>query len=390
MCDYEEFELVKKTYYEQGKKSAEKKYSRKIRELEEALRKGKLREEEYEQMLQEERENHQKVLDNLNNSADEMARIDQSEISKQMQDVYRLYEQGEVDKAMEMLARLHLVEGLDQAKIRKERSRKEYQEAVQDSIRAVRNIRSAISLYNYNGDTKNEEILRRTLANRTQTPLELFEYACFCYGVKEYQDSVVPCYKRVMEMTKDSRHHLLSHLYLYATSAYNIGVWYQSRKQIEIANKYLEIGIEERKKYAKQSSNPNDEGHVAWALTGKASGETSNGLFSDAWQHLSEAQEIYDRIVALNPDEHYWALGRLYAYYGDWYRKQGKNEKAEKEYVKAMSIFKEYIDMQPAEYPSYVKYSFDSMVTWLQPTVATLAKHKKFEDVKLLINDIYQ
>ena len=323
MCDYEEFELVKKTYYAQGKKSAEQKYTRQQRELEEELRQGRLRENEYEQQIQELRESYQHTLDELSNSADAMARIDQSELSKQMQEVLNLYEQGEVDKAMDMLSSLRLAESLEQSLIRKERSRKEYQKAMEDSAMAVMNIKSALQLCYNAGEWDKVEQYKWLLANKVGSPLYIFEYAHFCANRVEYQDSVVPYYKRVMDVTKDSCRCLLSHLYLYSTAAYNLGCVYQARGKTMLANYYLEIGIEGRKKYAQLSPNPNDEGHLAWSLVGKASGEISNESFNDAKQHLEEAGEIYKRIVAFNPNEHYWALGRFHACYGDWYRMQG-------------------------------------------------------------------
>jgi len=389
MCDYEEFELVKKTYYEQGRKSAEQKYAKQQRELEEALRQGKLRENEYEQQLQELRESYQHTLDELSNSADAMARIDQSEISRQMQDVFDFYEQGEVDKAMEMLSGLQLAEGLEQSIIRKERSRREYKKAVHDSVLAVKNIKSALQLCYNSGEWSKVERYRWLLANKVGTPADIFNYAFFCYNRLEYQDSVIPYYKRVMEATEYSRNQILPHLYLYATAAYNLGVCYQSKKQTELANKYLAIGIEERKKYAKQSPNPNDEGHVAWALVGKAIVEMENENFFDAKKYLAEAEEIYDRIVALNPDEHSWALGRLYACYGDWYRKQSQYEEAEKEYKRSITLFREYIDGWPVEYLIYIKYTFGSLLAWAYPTIITYAKLNKFDDIRELLDNIF-
>ena len=274
-----------------------------------------------------------------------MARIDQSELSHQMQEVLYLYEQGEVDKAMEMLSGMKLAESLEQSIKQKEQSKKAYHQALKDSLMAVKNIRSAIQLFENNGEWEKVERYRWILANHVGTPLELFEYAHFCDNRIEYRDSIEPYYLRVMKATEHSRKHTSNHQYLYATAAYNLGCYYQSAKQQELANKYLTIGLEERKFYAQSSHNPNDEGHVAWALVGMGSGEIANGKYAEAFNHFREAEDIYDRIVALNPDEHYWAYGRLCAHYGDLYRKQNCFERADSFYVKAMTIFCEYINL---------------------------------------------
>lgn len=382
MCNKKDFNACKQNYYDIGLQSLTQRYERKIAALERESA-------DYQQRLQELEEERERIMDDLRNSADAMARIDQSELDAAMQEVLGLYEQGNVDEAMKKLDGLQLEEGLEQSLLRKERSKKEYQKAVQDSVMAVKNILSAIQLCYNSGEWDKVERYRWLLANKVGTPNEIFEYALFCDSHAEYQDSVIPYYKRVMEVTKDSRQHLLSHLYLYATAAYNLGCIYQSRKQTELANRYLEIGVEERKQYARQSPNPNDEGHVAWALIGKANEEMDNGLFMDAKQHLNEAEEIYGRIVALNPDEHSWALGRLYAYYGDWYRKQDMYEEADKEYTKAMTMFKEYIDNWPAEYLTYIKNAFNCLLSWTWPTIITQTKLQKLNETKKLLDDIY-
>ena len=382
MCNKKDFDACKQNYYDVGLKSVSQRYERKIAAL-------KQESSDYQQRLQELEEERDRIMDDLRNSADAMARIDQSEISRQMQGILSLYEQGEVDKAIENMDGLRLTEGLDQAIERKERSRKEYQKAVEDSVMAVMNIKSAMQLCYNCGEWEKVERYKWLLANKVRTPSDIFEYALFCENIIEYQDSVIPYFKRVMEVTKDSRHYLLSHLYLYATAAYNLGCVYQSRKQLGLANEYLDIGIEERKQYARKSSNPNSEGHVAWALVGKASGEIDNGSFNDAMLHLREAGEIYNRIVTLNPDEHSWALGRLHAYYGDWYSKQDMYEEAEREYATAMTMFKDYIDICPVKYLEYTKYTFNSFLSWTLPAIATQVKLQKLSETKKLLDDIY-
>lgn len=382
MCNKKDFEVCKQNYYEVGLQSVTQRYEQKIAALQRESA-------DYQQRLQELEEERDRIMDNLRSSADAMARIDQSELDAAMKNVLGLYEQGNVEEAMKRLDGLRLEEGLKQSKLLKERSRKEYQKAVHDSVIQVRNIRYAIQIYNNSGEWDKVEHFKRLLADEVGSPDDIFEYAFFCMFRPEYRDSVIPYFKRVMDVTKKSRKHILYHQYLYATAAYNIGCVYQSRKQTELASKYLEIGIEERKQYARKSPNPNDEGHVAWALVGKANEEISNGLFIDAKQHLKEAGEIYDRIVALNPDEHLWALGRLHAHYGDWYKKQEKYEEAETEYAMAMKMFKEYIDSRPIKYMDYIKFTFGSLMSWTLPTIITLVKLQKLDETKKLLDDIY-
>ena len=144
MCKIDEFEELKNIYYERGKASVKDKYEKKIA----ALKKDAA---DYWQQLQELQEEYDRVMDNLRNSADAMARIDQSEIDSHMRQVLTLYEQGEVDEAMKLLESLNLDEKYLQSIERKQYHEQEAEAARQDSIFSLNNLRSSIELYKNNG-----------------------------------------------------------------------------------------------------------------------------------------------------------------------------------------------------------------------------------------------
>ena len=93
MCKYEEFELAKSTFYQQGLDAAKRKYEKQIEEIN---ANAKLKEAEANRLRQEADEKYQKAMELLSESSEEMARIDQSELDEQMRDFFDLYDLGVV------------------------------------------------------------------------------------------------------------------------------------------------------------------------------------------------------------------------------------------------------------------------------------------------------
>lgn len=379
MCDYEEFELVKKTYYEQGKKDAEKKYRKRQKELEDALNANKLRESEYEQQLQELRESYQHTLDNLSNSADAMARIDQSKLSLQMQEVLDLYEQGKVDKAMEMLSSLQLAESLEQSIKQKEQSKKAYEQALQDSIMAVKNIRSAIQLCENNEEWEKVERYRWTLANHVGTPHELFEYAYFCQNHILYRDSAETYYLRVLNATKESQEWYLYHLYLYATTMNNLGVIYEGKHLYSEAYQAYIMGLKGRKRYAKLSNNRNEENHVAWTLVTLANFCINRGRYEDGEAYLNEAFDIYSKIKTTFFDGNEWTYGRFYDTKGWLCVKTNRIEDAERYYQKSIELYGKSVGQNPFD---HIRSMIHITIWGLFPVYQALNHPEKNEEIK--------
>lgn len=179
MCKNEEFELAKNNYYAQGKASVEKKYKSRIEALAKEVQ--QLRKENKDcaqqmQELQELNEEYERIMDDLRNSADAMARIDQSELDEEMREVLDLYERGEVDEAMRKLDALCKEKTLSVT----QNVERIAAGATQDSVQQVAQIRSAIDLYKKNGDYNKMGEYLKLLADRLNTFGDVFAYAKFC------------------------------------------------------------------------------------------------------------------------------------------------------------------------------------------------------------------
>ena len=181
MCKYEEFELAKNNYYAQGKASVEKKFKAKIEALSKEVQ--RLRKEnkdcaEQMQELQDLNEEYERIMDDLRNSADAMARIDQSELDAEMQEILDLYEQGEVDEAMRKLNSMELDKKFVETLERKQYHERELAIAERDSALVIPLIRGVIA--DNDGDTIKTAEYLKLLADNTNSFDDIYAYAFFC------------------------------------------------------------------------------------------------------------------------------------------------------------------------------------------------------------------
>lgn len=141
MCKYEEFELAKENYYQQGKKAAQQRYEKLIAQI----KAENILAEEKTIRLQEAEGIYKRDLDHLGESSEEMARIDQSELDAAMQEILSMYEQGWIEEAMRKLKSMNL-------KRQCEKRIKAIQYINQDLNALISQMRTAIQLYLNNGD----------------------------------------------------------------------------------------------------------------------------------------------------------------------------------------------------------------------------------------------
>lgn len=210
MCDYEEYELAKKNWYNLGVASVEKRHNAEIAAL-------KKESADYYQQLSELQEKYDRIMDNMRNNADAMARIDQSELDAQMQEVYTLYEQGAVDEAMQRLEDMCLAENFLQALERKHFHEKRVEENAQDSLQLLSKLRSSVDLYKQNGQYDKAGNTLKLLADKLNTYDDIFDYAHFCVDQNMHQEAIT-YFQRAMELLEHQANNN-KRIYLYHKSA---------------------------------------------------------------------------------------------------------------------------------------------------------------------------
>lgn len=336
MCRYEEFELAKNNFYQQGLRAATAKYEREITRIKDDQ---KLKEAEKNKKLQEAEERLQKVMESLSETSEAMARIDQSEVDVEMQIVLDLYEKGEVDEAMKRLSNMKLENSLEQSLKDKAAHQAGLQVAIEDSTRAVQNIRSAIELYKNNYEWEKVLKYQKVLADKLQTPHDLFQYAYYSFQSGGDPQEIELYFEKVLEATKESKQWNTYHLYLYATTMNNLACIYEAKEMYEKAEQAYKEGIEGRREYAHLTKNPNDENHIAWSLISLCQLYINHNQYQDAERVLQEAEDIYQKIKPTFYKDNEISYGRLYHVKGRLYHSTDQLNKAEENYIKAFELY---------------------------------------------------
>jgi len=353
MCRYEEFELTKNDYYQQGLKDATAKYGKEIARIQADQ---KLKEAEKNQKLQEAEEQLQRVMESLSETSEAMARIDQSELDAAMQEVLDLYKNGNVDDAMKRLSSMKLEESLEQSLKDKAVHQGGLQAAIEDSMRAVQNIRSAIEIHKNNYEWKQVIKYQKLLADKSQTPQDLFQYAYYSQISGGDSKEMELYYEKVLEATKVSKQWNTNHLYLYATTMNNLASIYKDKGLNEKAEQAYKEGIEGRRKYAQLTRNPADEGHSAWSLVSLCGFYIDQKRYQDAERVLNEAENIYLRIKPFIYKDYEWGYGRLFDTKGWLFHSTDQLDKAEENYVKAFKLYDKCVYQDPQNHLTSMRY----------------------------------
>ena len=344
MCRYEEFELAKNNFYQQGLRAATAKYEKEIARIKADQ---KLKEAEKNQKLQEAEEFLQQAMESLSEASEAMARIDQSENNVQMQKVLELYEKGDVNEAKKMLSNMQLVECLEQSLKDKAVNQAGLQKAIKDSAMAVQNIRSAIELHKNEYEWEQVIKYQKILADKLQTPHDLFQYAYYSSQYGGNPQELELYYEKVLETTKESKQWNTYHLYLYATTMNNMADIYEAKGLREKAEQAYKDGIEGRRKYAHLTKNPNDENHIAWSLVSLSRFYICHKQYQDAERVLNEAEVIYQRIKPLIYKDSEWTYGRLFDTKGWLFHETGQLDKAENNYIEAFKLYGKCVHQDP-------------------------------------------
>jgi tetratricopeptide (TPR) repeat protein len=293
---------------------------------------------EWYQKLSEADEERQKLQKHLSEYADALARIDQSELDNQMQEVLQLYYNGEVSKAIRILDNMRLSESLIHTL-----NQKHILE--QDSAHQVEAIRSSIILYKNSGEWDKAAQLLKLLADQVNTPKEISSYALFCHQQNKFEEAI-KYFQRELEMeqhlAKENQHLYEPHI---AVALRNLGSLYHNLERYAEAEKIYREALVIRRRLA--GVNPQHEPALAMSLNNLA------GLYRDT-HRLEEAEKMYQEALSIrrglaerNPQTYtrnvaktLKDMSKLYIYMKDF-------KKAEKHVREALSL-------NPAE-PSYVE-----------------------------------
>ncbi len=356
LCDADEFEKQKQNLIAIGQREAKKRYDKKIAEIE---AKYQAESAEWYQKLSEADEELQNTRKHLSEYADALARIDQSELDAQMQEVIDLYEQGEVQKAMQKLENMHLAEKFNQALERKHIHKQGLEAATQDSTLLIEKIRSSITLYQNSGEYGKAAEYLKLLADKLNTPEDIFDYAHFCAKQNIFTDAI-SYYQKALSLYREKSINSPNYRPDMAATLNNLANLYSNTQRFEESEAMYRKALEIRRRLA--AANPQAyEPDVASTLNNLANLYKNTLRFEESEAMYREALEIHRRLAAANPQayEPYVAatLNNLATLYSDTQRL----DESETMYKEALEIRRRLAASNPQAYEPDVAQTLNNL-----------------------------
>ena len=285
MCNKKDFDVCKQNYYNVGLQSVTQRYEQKIAAL-------KQESADYQQRLQELEEERERILDNLRNSADAMARIDQSELDAAMQDVLDLYEQGKVDEAMKKLEDMKLEEKFVQTLDKKHEGERIVAEATEDSALVLNQLRSSVDMYKNSGNWEKAGKTLKLLADKLNTSDDIFAYAYFCQKQNDFKDAAI-YYEKVLKIRQRlANDNPKAYGPDVAHTLNNLALLYSDTQRFTEAEDMYKQALEICQRLAKDNPKAYEPG-VAKTLNNLA-------LLYYKLQRLTEAEDMYKQALEIH------------------------------------------------------------------------------------------
>ena len=348
MCNKKDFDVCKQNYYDVGFQSVTQRYEQKIAAL-------KQESADYQQRLQELEEERDRIMDNLRNSADAMARIDQSELDAAMQEVLDLYEQGNVEEAMKKLEEMKLKEKFVQTLDKKHEGERIVAEATEDSLLTLNKLRTSVDMYKNSGNWDKAAETLKLLADKLNTHDDTFAYAYFCSEQNDLKNAET-YYEKVLEIC----HRLASNnpkAYEpdVAMTLNNLANLYSNTQWFPEAEEMYKQALEIRQRLAKD--NPKVyEPDIASTLNNLALLYFNTQRLTEAEKVYKQALEICQRLAKDNPKDYKSSVAVTLCNLANLYTETQRLTKAEKMYKQALEIQQRLAKDNPKDYePGLVK-----------------------------------
>ncbi len=316
------------------------KYEKAVSELEALKKNAKIKEDEYNQKLDELEQQYMESLNNIDTYIDQFARIDLSEVSAEEQRILDMVQNGQIDEAVKAWAELDalgklLQEKRDYKQLSEDEQRiKEKKDEKQDNIsRLTSTVRNQVATLKLAGGKENyEEITRilKQIALSDTTDLEAVkEYAKFAYSQGDFKEAE-RFYKICINICGGEE-------LKRATFMGNLGLTYSVQNNFDQALQcYHEaIGI-----CQSLLSNNNDEARRQLAIT-----QINLGNLYKTMNEFTKSEECY--LAALGiltelsgrvSDLYHRDLASCQNDLGVLYEKIGAFDKAEKQFLDALAI----------------------------------------------------
>ena len=352
LCDANQFQKQKNNLIAIGRNQAEKKYKKRLAELEKRNKAQQLTLDEYYAKLDSinrERDNAEKHMDEY---ADMFARIDESEVDTLAQRAIELFNQGQLEEAIKLFEQGNYLKKIDDALKVKAQAVELRQKA--DSAEVLANkdieeykksIQAQISAYKMSNEWDKAGELLKGLADKLQTLDAIWDYASFSQNQNQFvvAEKYYKLCINILNTTSSAYEPYMAAIYN------NLGSLYSNTQRFTESEQMHKSALKIHKSLVE--SNPQVyEPNLATSYNNLGNLYSDTQCFAESEEMHKSALEIRKRLAELNPQAYEPDLAASYLNLGNLYCNTQRFAESEETYKSALEIRKRLAESNPQAY----------------------------------------
>ena len=353
LCDANQFQKQKNNLISIGRNQAEKKYKKRLAELEKKNKAQQLTLDEYHAKLDSINRDRDNAEKHMEEYADMFARIDESEVDTLAQRAIELFNQGQLEEAIKLFEQGNYLEKLDDALKIKTQAEELRQKADSAEVLAdkdieeyKRSIQAQVSAYKMSNEWDKAAELLKGLADKLQTQDVIEDYARFSVIQNLFTEAETYYKIYIKKQLLLSKTNPQIYEYGLAVSYHNLALIYNNTNRLKESEHMYKLALEIRKRLA-ENNTPIYESDLAQTYNNLAN------LYDDE-QRLIESEQMYElalvifkRLEETNSQVYEPHLALIYNNLGGLYNRTKQFLKSEQMYSVALEIYKRLVGTNP-------------------------------------------
>ena len=353
LCDANQFQKQKNNLISIGRNQAEKKYKKRLAELEKKNKAQQLTLDEYYAKLDSINRDRDNAEKHMEEYADMFARIDESEVDTLAQRAIELFNQGQLEEAIKLFEQGNYLEKLDDALKIKTQAEELRQKADSAEVLAdkdieeyKKSIQAQVSAYKMSNEWDKAAELLKGLADKLQTQDVIEDYARFSVIQNLFTEAETYYKIYIKKQLLLSKTNPQIYEYGLAVSYHNLALIYNNTNRLKESEHMYKLALEIRKRLA-ENNTPIYESDLAQTYNNLAN------LYDDE-QRLIESEQMYElalvifkRLEETNSQVYEPHLALIYNNLGGLYNRTKQFLKSEQMYSVALEIYKRLVGTNP-------------------------------------------
>ena len=367
LCDANQFQKQKNNLISIGRNQAEKKYKKRLAELEKKNKAQQLTLDEYHAKLDSINRDRDNAEKHMEEYADMFARIDESEVDTLAQRAIELFNQGQLEEAIKLFEQGNYLEKLDDALKVKTQAKELRQKADSAEFLAdkdieeyKKSIQAQVSAYKMSNEWDKAAELFKGLADKLQTQDVIWDYARFSQNQNQFAEAETYYKIYIKKQLLLSKTNPQIYEPALGDSYNNLGVLYRATQRFSDSEQMYNSALEIRKRLA--ATNPQAYEHglaMTYSNLGILYHDTQR--FTDSEQMYNSALDIYKRLVGANPQAYEPGLAMTYSNLGILYHAIQRFTDSEQMYNSALEIYKRLAATNPQPYERALAMSYNNL-----------------------------